>query len=78
VNISGTLKDTGFLVALTLKLLRLNEGRPLEQVFATDLRAARFMMNHPDCLEGVRARIIDRDNRLRWRPERIEEVGELE
>jgi hypothetical protein len=32
------------------------------------------MMNHPDCLEGVRARILEKDNRPRWRPERIEKV----
>jgi enoyl-CoA hydratase/carnithine racemase len=65
-------------LALTFALLRHNEGKPLEQVFASDLKAARFMIRHPDCYEGVRARIIDKDNKPRWKPGRIEEGGELD
>jgi enoyl-CoA hydratase len=64
-------------LTVTLKLLRHNRGRPLEEVFAADLKASRFLLRHPDYLEGVRARLLDRDDRPRWRPERIEEVGEI-
>jgi enoyl-CoA hydratase len=63
-------------VVLTLGLLRHNEGRPLEQVFEADLKAARFVFSHPDFLEGVRARLIDKDDKPRWKPPTIEEVGD--
>ena len=33
----------------------------------------RFMVGH-DLFEGIRALILDRDNRPRWRPDRLEEV----
>ncbi len=62
----------------TLKLLRHNQGRSLEEVFDADLRAAATLIRHPDYTEGVRARLIDKDDRPRWRPPSIEEVGTLE
>jgi enoyl-CoA hydratase len=65
-------------VVLTLQLLRHNEGRPLEEVFQADLNAARFIFFHPDFIEGVRARLIDKDDKPRWRPPTIEEVGQLD
>jgi enoyl-CoA hydratase len=64
-------------LAVTLKLLRRNQGLPLEEVFAADLQASRLLLNHPDFLEGVRARLLDKDDRPRWQPERIEDVGEI-
>ena len=65
-------------VALTLELLRHNEGRPLDEVFQADLSAARFIFAHPDFVEGVRARLIDKDDKPRWRPPTIEELGQLD
>jgi enoyl-CoA hydratase/carnithine racemase len=65
-------------VALTLRLLRHNEGRQLEEVFQADLKSARFILAHPDYVEGVRARVIDKDDNPQWQPESIEEVGDLE
>jgi enoyl-CoA hydratase len=61
-------------LALTLALLRHNEGRPLEEVFAAEAVAARFMIRHPDYLEGIRARILDKDDQPHWQPSGIEEV----
>lgn len=61
-------------LALTLKLLRLNEGRPLDQVLAAELKAAQFIIRHPDYLEGIRARILDKDDHPRWQPASLEEV----
>jgi enoyl-CoA hydratase len=65
-------------LAVTLKLLRHNEHRPLEEVFQTELAGARFILNHPDYVEGVRARLEDKDDNPRWRPETIEDVGDLD
>jgi enoyl-CoA hydratase len=64
-------------VVLTLMLLRHNEHRPIEEVFQADLRAARFILNHPDFVEGVRARLIEKDNKPRWQPMTFEAVGPL-
>jgi enoyl-CoA hydratase/carnithine racemase len=61
-------------LVLTLKLLRHNEGRPIADVFATELKAARFITRHPDYIEGIRARLVDRDNQPRWSPETIEQA----
>jgi enoyl-CoA hydratase/carnithine racemase len=64
-------------VVMTLQLLRHNEGRPLEEVFQTDLKAAGFLLAHPDYLEGVRARLLEKDDNPQWQPATIEEVGKL-
>ncbi len=61
-------------LVLTLALLRRNRGRPLEEVLAAEARAARFMIAQPDYLEGIRARLLDRDQRPRWQPATLEEV----
>lgn len=65
-------------LALTLKLLRANEGRPLPEVFQREARAAHLMIQHPDYLEGIRARLIDKDDKPRWQPESIPGMGQLE
>jgi len=65
-------------LVLTLKLLRHNEGRPLEEVFPEEGQAAHFMMRHPDYLEGIRAHILDKDDQPRWQPPTIDEVPLLE
>ncbi|MGV8059451.1 MAG: enoyl-CoA hydratase/isomerase family protein [Smithellaceae bacterium] len=61
-------------LALTLKLLRHNEGRPLPEVFAADLKAAQYIIRHPDYIEGVRARLLDKDNMPLWNPDKLSKV----
>lgn len=61
-------------LVLTFELLQRNRSRPWEEVFAAEFRAAQYMVHHPDYLEGVRARIIDKDDRPVWRPATLEEV----
>lgn len=65
-------------LAVTMRLLRHNEGLPVEEVFRVDLKAARFILAHPDFLEGVRARLIDKDDQPKWNPESIEKVMNLD
>ena len=62
-------------LAVTLQLLRANEGRPLQEIFHREALAAHFMITHPDYLEGIRARIIDKDDQPRWQPDSIEALG---
>lgn len=61
-------------LVLTLKLMRHNEGRPLPEVFAAELKAAQYIIRHPDYIEGVRARLLDKDNSPHWRPDKISDV----
>jgi enoyl-CoA hydratase len=61
-------------LALTLALIHVNRGRPLKEVFAAELAAAAFIIRHHDYYEGIRARLIDRDNAPRWDPGRVEDV----
>ena len=65
-------------LVVTLELLRHNEGLPIEDVFKADLKAARFIMSHPDYVEGVRARLIDKDDNPRWQPDSIEKVASID
>jgi len=62
-------------LVLTLKLLRHNEGKDLADVFDTELKAAQFIARHPDYIEGVRARLIDKDDKPRWRPDNLDAVS---
>ena len=61
-------------LVLTLRLLRLNQERPLKEVLAVEALAAIFMIAHPDYLEGIRARLLDRDHQPRWQPPFLDEV----
>ncbi len=61
-------------LVLTLKLLRYNEGRSIADVLATELKAAKFITRHPDYIEGIRARLVDRDDKPTWKPDRIDLV----
>ena len=61
-------------LVLTLKLLRHNEHLPMDKVFENDFTSVQFMLRHPDFLEGVRARIIEKDNQPGWKPDRLEKV----
>ena len=64
-------------LALTLKLLRHNEGKPLVQVFAAEAQAAAFIVRHPDYLEGIRARLLDKDDQPHWSPATIDALEPL-
>jgi enoyl-CoA hydratase/carnithine racemase len=59
---------------LTLWLLRQNQNQPLEAVFQLETRATRFIISHPDYREGVRARLVDKDNQPKWQPDRLDQV----
>jgi enoyl-CoA hydratase/carnithine racemase len=61
-------------VATTLKCLRRDEHKDLSEVYESDLSVARFLMTQHDFREGVRARLIDKDDRPHWDPESFEQA----
>jgi enoyl-CoA hydratase/carnithine racemase len=65
-------------LVVTLRLLRHNQGRPLDEVFHADLKAARFIISHPDYREGVRARLLDKDDEPRWNPDAVHKVKPIQ
>lgn len=46
----------------------------IADVLALDLRLARHLSRQPDFAEGVRAVLVDKDQRPDWRPKRVDEV----
>jgi enoyl-CoA hydratase/carnithine racemase len=60
-------------MAVSLEVVARAEGA-MADCLRRDLDLMRSTFEHGDVIEGVRARIIDKDNRPRWRIERIEDV----
>ncbi|MGP8154945.1 MAG: enoyl-CoA hydratase/isomerase family protein [Smithella sp.] len=64
-------------VVVTLKCLRSDERKDLAEVYKSDLRVARFLMTQHDFREGVRARLIDKDDQPHWDPATFEQASQM-
>jgi len=63
-------------LAVTFRHLRAARGQPLETVLATDYRLTQRFLDGHDFREGVRAFILDRDERPRWQPADLKAVSQ--
>ena len=61
---------------VTLAAVRRAASMTLDDVLAQDMRVCVRFLHHPDLVEGIRARLIDRDGRPRWNPPRLEDVND--
>ncbi|WP_341312365.1 enoyl-CoA hydratase/isomerase family protein [Paraburkholderia sp. IMGN_8] len=71
----GVLRERSPLsMAVSLEVVTRAEGS-MADVLRCDLDLTRTCFEHGDVIEGIRARIIDKDNAPRWRFARIEDVS---
>ncbi len=63
---------------VTLKMLREGRGLSIEEALRTEYRICVRVTGSHDFREGVRAALIDKDNRPHWQPDRLEALGERE
>jgi enoyl-CoA hydratase/carnithine racemase len=61
-------------MAATLELLRRGRQLPLEACFAQELHLNEQRFDNGDLIEGIRASIIDKDNRPAWNPPTLAEL----
>ncbi len=62
------------MLAVALRALRLGRGLGLADCLRMEYTIVQHCFVHGDLVEGVRALLIDKDKRPRWRPARIDEV----
>ena len=64
---------------MTFEALRRAERMgSVAEVLRQDLVLAESLIAQPDFAEGVRAQLVDKDNRPRWRHARLEDVTDAE
>ena len=56
--------------------MRINRNISIEYALVTDYRIARRLIKKPDFYEGVRALLVDKDNKPKWQPSAIDLVME--
>jgi enoyl-CoA hydratase len=61
-------------VKVTLASLRRVKGRTLDEALAQEYRVGLRFLEAPDFREGIRAQVVDKDRRPRWRPPTLAEV----
>ena len=62
-------------LALTFRHMRSAKGQPLDAVLRTDFRLSQRLIDGHDFREGVRAFVIDRDEKPKWQPADLREVS---
>lgn len=62
------------MLEVTFEQLRRGAQLTLAECLRMELNLMHGCFEHPDPLEGIRARIIDKDDAPRWSPARLEEV----
>jgi enoyl-CoA hydratase/carnithine racemase len=66
------------MLAVTLEQLERGRNLPLADCFRMELNLIHGCFEQGDFIEGIRALIVEKDNRPRWRPSRLDEVRRTE
>ncbi|MGH7113720.1 MAG: enoyl-CoA hydratase/isomerase family protein [Stellaceae bacterium] len=72
----GLLTKSPTSLKVTLRQLALGRDYDLDQALTLEYRLTQHMMAGHDFYEGVRAALIDKDQKPRWRPASLAEVGD--
>jgi enoyl-CoA hydratase/carnithine racemase len=62
------------MLKVTLEQVRRGAAMPLADCLRMELGMVRSALAHGDFAEGIRALLIDKDNKPRWNPRRLEAV----
>ncbi|MGO9672612.1 MAG: enoyl-CoA hydratase/isomerase family protein [Methylocella sp.] len=65
-------------LAIALRQMRIGAGLCIDEALRTEFRIAARILEGADYYEGVRAAIVDKDRRPRWRPDAVDAVSEAE
>lgn len=57
-----------------MEIIKRAKDVTFEEAIATELRAGVRLVERNDIQEGVRARLIDRDDCPKWQPAKLEEI----
>jgi hypothetical protein len=68
-------KRSPMMLAVTLEELRRGATLALEDCLRMELDLVRASIEHGDIIEGIRAQILDKDNKPRWKPARVADVS---
>ncbi|MFL5359093.1 enoyl-CoA hydratase/isomerase family protein [Archangium sp.] len=63
---------------VTLRQLRLCRGRPYDETVTVEYRLSQHVTARPDFREGIRAVLVDKDNRPTWNPPTLAGVREAD
>ncbi|HXP03714.1 MAG TPA: enoyl-CoA hydratase/isomerase family protein, partial [Stellaceae bacterium] len=61
---------------ITLRQLILGQGLDLEEALRLEYRMTQHVMAAHDFYEGVRAALVDKDQKPRWRPASLAEIDD--
>ena len=73
-TIAGLAQRSPTLLKVTLEQLRRGRNMSLADCFRMELGLVNACFDQGDVREGIRARIVDKDNQPRWNPARLEDV----
>ncbi|AIL12549.1 hypothetical protein IM40_01880 [Candidatus Paracaedimonas acanthamoebae] len=60
---------------ITFELLKRNKGKSLEDAIETEFQLSQVFIKNHDFFEGIRALLIDKDQKPAWSPAKIEEIN---
>ena len=75
VTRESLLRRSPMMLCVTFEQLRRGATLSLGECFAMELDLIQAAMEHPDMLEGIRALIVDKDNKPRWNPGSLAQVS---
>lgn len=74
-TLAGLAQRSPTLLKVTLEQLRRGRGMTLADCLRMELDLVNACFDQGDVREGIRARIVDKDNQPRWSPARLEDVN---